>query len=89
MGWTMLYLFVFLKIPILLLFWLVWWAVHQDTEADEGQGGDGGSRLERKPRPHPYEPLPRLPRRGPHGDPLPLPPPRVRPVHARAREYDR
>ena len=89
MGWTMLYLFVFLKIPILALFWIVWWAVHQDTEADEDHGGDGGSRRERKPRPHPLEPLPRTPRRGPHGDPLPLPPPRVRPVTARARQLDR
>ena len=72
-----------------MLFWIVWWAVHQDTEPRTSQGGDGGTRRERKPRPHPYEPLPRTPRRGPHGDPLPLPPPRVRPVTARARQLER
>ena len=51
----------------------------------EDAGGNGGSRKE---RPHPVPPLPRHPRRGPHGDPLPLPPPRVRPVTARARETE-
>jgi hypothetical protein len=85
MGWTMLYLFVFLKIPILVLFYIVWWAVKQDTNPTN-DGGDGGSRLEAKPLPHPHPKLPRTPRRGPHGDPLPLPPPRVRPVAAPARQ---
>jgi hypothetical protein len=82
----MLYLFVFLKIPILVLFYIVYWAIKQDTETMEDKGGDGGSRRERKPRPHPHPKLPGNPRRGPHGDPLPLPPPRVRPVSARARQ---
>jgi hypothetical protein len=85
MGWTMFYLFVFLKLPILALFYLVWWAIHQDGDAAE-EPGDGGSRVERKPHPHGHPKLPRTPRRGPHGDPLPLPPPRVRHVTARARE---
>jgi hypothetical protein len=85
MGWTMLYLFVFLKLPILALFYIVWWAVRQDTDPAR-EGGDGGSRREAKPLPHPHPKLPRTPRRGPHGDPLPLPPPRVRTVSARARQ---
>jgi hypothetical protein len=85
MGWTMLYLFVFLKIPILVLFYIVWWAVKQDTNP-ANEGGDGGSRREATPYPHPHPKLPHTPRRGPHGDPLPLPPPRVRPVSARARQ---
>jgi hypothetical protein len=77
----MLYLFLGLKIPLLLLYWLVYWAIKAEPEPDD-TGGDGGSRKE---RPHPAPTLPRHPRRGPHGDPLPLPPPRVRPVSARAR----
>jgi len=77
----MLYLFVFLKLPIAALCWIVWWAVHQtpDEETDEAHP-PGGYR-----RPHPPPRLPRPPRRGPHGDGIPLPPPRVRPVKARAR----
>jgi hypothetical protein len=81
MGWTMLYLFVVLKLPILAMCWLIWWAVRQEPDyADEG---DGGSRV----RPHPPAPLPRAPRRGPHGDAAPPSPPRVRrPAPARARQ---
>ena len=82
----MLYLFVGLKIPIFLLGYIVWWAVKQTPEPVEPEGGDGGSRRE---RPHHPPVLPRTPRRGPHGDPAPLPPPRVRKVTARARELDR
>ena len=80
----MLYLFLGLKIPLLLLYWLVYWAIKQEPELDD-TGGDGGARKE---RPHPVPTLPRTPRRGPHGDPLPLPPPRVRPLNARARETE-
>ena len=77
----MFFLFVCLKVPLVALCWLVWWAVHQvDDPATDG--GDGGS----KQRPHPLGPLPRLPRRGPHGDPAPQSPPRVRPATVRARE---
>ena len=47
----MLYLFVFLKIPILVLFYIVYWAIKQDTETAEDTKGDGGSRRERTPRP--------------------------------------
>ena len=84
MGWAMLYLFVALKIPILALGYIVWWAVHQEPETTE-ERGDGGT----KRRPHPPRPLPRKPRRGPHGDPVPQPPPRVRPLTARARQLER
>jgi hypothetical protein len=80
----MLYLFVALKIPIVALGYIVWWAVHQEPETAE-EPGDGGSRR----RPHPPRPLPRRPRRGPHGDPAPLPPARVRPLRARARQLER
>jgi hypothetical protein len=80
----MLYLFVALKVPLLMLFWLIWWAVRQEPELED-TGGDGG---QRRARPHPPPRLPHTPRRGPHGDPLPLPPPRVRPVSARARQLE-
>ncbi len=77
----MFFLFVALKVPLLALCWLVWWAIRQVDEPEQ-EPGDGGA----KRRAHPLGPLPRLPRRGPHGDPAPLPPPRVRIVTARARE---
>jgi hypothetical protein len=85
MEWTMFFLFVALKVPLAALCWLVWWAIHQTDDAVEEPRGDGGS----KRVPHPHRPLPHTPRRGPHGDPLPLPPPRVRPVTARARQLER
>jgi hypothetical protein len=81
MEWTMFFLFVALKVPLVALCWLVYWAIHQ-TDEPATNPDDGGS----KPRPHAPPPLPRTPRRGPHGDPAPLPPPRVRVVTARARE---
>ena len=82
----MLYLFVALKLPIIAAGLIVWWAIRSVPEPDELPAGeDGGTKV----RPHPPRRLPRLPRRGPHGDPLPLPPPRVRRVSARARRVER
>jgi len=76
------YLMLVLKIPIALLLYIVWWAVHQvpDDETEE-QHGDGGARRVQ----HPRGPLPRSPRRGPHGGSAPAPPERTRSVVARAR----
>jgi hypothetical protein len=82
MGWTFVYLMVFLKLPILALLYLVWWAIHQGPEQESGEDGgdDGGSRIPRHPRP----PLRPLPRRGPHrGSPAPASPARVRAVSRR------
>ena len=42
MGWTMLYLFVFLKLPIAAACYIVWWAIKQSDEIDEVPS-DGGS----------------------------------------------
>jgi hypothetical protein len=82
----MLYLFVALKLPIVAAGLIVWWAVRQAPDPDEVPvRDDGGTKV----RPHPPRRLPRTPRRGPHGDPLPLPPPRVRRVTARARHFQR
>jgi hypothetical protein len=84
MEWALFFMFVALKVPLITLCWIVWWAIHQ-TDDPEQERGDGGS----KRRHHPLGPLPRTPRRGPHGDPAPLPPPRVRTVTLRARQLER
>jgi hypothetical protein len=85
MGWTMLYLFVALKLPILAAGYLIWWAVHQEPDyAEDSDDGGGGRR-----RPHPVPKLPHAPRRGPHNEAALPPPPRVRSVVARAREPQR
>jgi hypothetical protein len=84
MGWTMLYLFLFLKLPIVAACWIVWWAVHQ--EVDGAEEGDGGGGRPVRPHPHAHPKRPRPPRRGPHGDPVATAPPRIRSVTAAGRE---
>jgi hypothetical protein len=78
-----------LKIPVGMLLYLVWWAVRQETDPEtDGGGGDGGSKV-RPPR-QPHGGPERFPRtRGPHGEPTPPSPARVRPTVARAREPER
>jgi hypothetical protein len=78
-----LFMMLALKIPIAALCLLVWWAIKQEPEPVEDQGGNGGTKV--PPARHPRKPLPRHPRRGPHGDSVPPAPPRVRSVVARAR----
>jgi hypothetical protein len=73
-----------LKIPLVALIWIVWWAIKQEPEQVHTGDDDGG--IKHRP-PHPRRPFPKRPRRGPHGEPAPLPPPRVRTVQARARTY--
>jgi hypothetical protein len=69
----MLYLFVALKVPILLAGALIWWAVRQEPPLDDGRDEGGSPR-----RPHPPPRLPRAPRRGPHGEAQLPAPARVR-----------
>jgi hypothetical protein len=70
---------VALKIPVAALLWLVWYASKEpETEEDRADDGGSGFRRDLHPRPRP----PRPPRRGPHGEPAPRAPARVR---ARAR----
>jgi hypothetical protein len=74
-----------LKIPIVALLWIVWWAVRAEPDPEKDtKGGDGGSKIPR----HPRKPFPRRPRRGPHGDPALAPPPRTRSVVVRAKRAD-
>lgn len=86
MEWGFIWLMLVLKIPLIALIWLVWWAIRQTPEeADGAHGdGDGGSRVA-----HPRQPLPRHPRRGPHGDPAPATPARIRTTVARSRTPER
>jgi len=88
MGWTFVYLMLILKIPIVALLLIVRWAIRATPEESEPVPADENGGSKTRPR-HPRRPLQRHPRRGPHGDPLPLPPPRTRTVVARARRIDR
>jgi hypothetical protein len=82
MEWGFIWLMLVLKIPIVMLLTLVWWAVHNADAPTTESDDDGGTKVDPD---HPRS-APRGPRRrGPHGD-LPLPsPPRVR-TKARSRD---
>ncbi len=59
-GWTIFYMVVILKIPMIAALWLVWWAIKQEPFPEEATGEDRGPRRK-------LPPLPRWPRRGPVG----------------------
>ena len=77
-----------IKLPIAaLMFWIPFRYDESQIVADptDSSEEDGGSKaLPAGPlNPHPRTPLPRPPRRGPHGSPSPASPPRMRrPVRA-------
>jgi hypothetical protein len=73
--WAVFWLAVILKIPIAALLAIVWWAVRKPPVPETEGEGDGG--LRRGPH-HPRIQPPQPPRRGPHADPQPAPPERVR-----------
>ena len=86
MSWGFLWLMLALKIPLIGLLCIVWWAIKQEPgEESSSRDDDGGIKRQRV---HPRKPFPRRPRRGPHGDPAVPPPARVRSVRARARMLD-
>jgi hypothetical protein len=60
-GWTIFYMVVILKIPMVACLWLVWWAIKQEPDPEGATGEGGGPRRSKLP------PLPRWPRRGPAG----------------------
>jgi hypothetical protein len=80
--WGVFWLAVVLKIPIVALLLIVWWAIRATPvpEADEDEGG-GSDRDPRHPRRRP----PRPPRRGPHRDASPRSPQRLRIARLRPR----
>jgi hypothetical protein len=72
-----------IKLPIAALLLWIPFRYDESMHTPEGQDSseeDGGSKaLPAGPvDPHPRSPLPRTPRRGPHGDPSPSSPPRIR-----------
>jgi hypothetical protein len=77
------------KVPIVVLVGLLaWWASRSEPGGADEAGSDDDGGIRRHHRPHPRRPFPRPPRRGPHGDPAPAPPSRVRTVRARARSLE-
>jgi hypothetical protein len=78
--WGFIWMVVVLKIPVVALLWLCWWAIRAEPEAatDEKSGGDGGSGHSPRPR------TPRPPRRGDHAQPTPHPPARIRALARRS-----
>jgi hypothetical protein len=81
--WAVFWLAVVMKIPIAAVLWLVWYAVREPA-APEHDSSDGRGGSDRDPHPRPRHPRP--PRRGPHAEPAPPAPKRVR---ARARKLER
>jgi hypothetical protein len=82
---TFIYMMLVLKLPILALLWIVWWAIRSTPEVDAGED-DGGTRRS----PHwPKPPRTPRPRRGPHAEPPPPAPARTRSVVARGRDPER
>jgi hypothetical protein len=77
LTWTFIYLMFILKLPIVGLGVIVWRAVQAGPAVapEEAPADDDGGGFD-----HPRPRKPRPPRRGPHGEPLPLPPSRVRAV---------
>jgi hypothetical protein len=75
-AWGIVWLALIMKIPIVALLYLVWWAI-KDPPVEAVDESEGGS-PDRDPRPHPRDRPPHPPRRGPHGPPEPAAPARVR-----------
>lgn len=73
--WAVFWLAVVLKVPICALLYIVWWAAKDPPEDWAADEGDGGSRRD---GPHPRLRPPQPPRRGPHAEPAPQAPARVR-----------
>jgi hypothetical protein len=80
--WGVFWLAVVLKIPIVALLLIVWWAIRQQPVPEADDDDRGGS--DRDPR-HPRNRPPHPPRRGPHREATPRPPQRVRMARLPAR----
>ena len=74
-AWGIVWLAIALKVPIVALLWLVWWAI-KDPPVPEPEDGGGGS-PDRDPHPHP--------RRRPPQPPAPWPARRTGAARASAR----
>jgi hypothetical protein len=87
MTWGFIWLMLVLKIPIAALLYIVWWAVHQDTEPETGADEDGGTKVHPRPDHRPRRPKPPRPR-GPHGGTQPPAPARTRTTIVRSRDRE-
>jgi hypothetical protein len=82
--WMWIVLFAgLIKLPIAaLMLWIPFRydEATQSQDVSDSNEEDGGSKVlpAGPPNPHPRSPLPRSPRRGPHGSPSPSAPPRIR-----------
>jgi hypothetical protein len=85
--WELIFLMVIMKIPILYLCWVVWWAIKSEPRPEEGaallaatppesQGPGSGWRRPRRSRPRPVRP---------HGGPARVYPRTARAALARSR----
>jgi hypothetical protein len=63
--WELIFMLVILKIPVIYLAWVVWWAIKAEPEV--GSEGDSTG-IEWKPWRRPSGPRPH--RGGPHGSPV-------------------
>lgn len=88
MTWGFLWLMFAIKIPLIALIILVWWAIRQKPEEPPSASDDDGGIKRLHPHRRPYPRHPRPPRRGPHGGLPPTPPARVRSVRAKARTVE-
>jgi len=77
---------VILKLPIWALFVIIRWAVREPPQQQPDEDGGIGPRPDPLHPRHPRSTLPRRPRRGPHLDPAPSSPARVRVVTERLRQ---
>jgi hypothetical protein len=83
--WEIIFMLVVLKIPIVYLCAVVWWAIRAEPMPEDGADGAFGDGSDR-PDPRPWWRPPRRRRRpGPHGSPERVAPRVARPGIARAR----
>lgn len=80
--WAVFWLAVVLKIPIVALLLIVWWAIREPPLPEAEDDDKGGS--DRDPW-HPRRRPPHPPRRGPHRRPAPGSPARMRVARGRRR----
>ena len=74
MDWGFIWIMFVLKIPLVALLWICWWAIRAVPEAEESAAEDSGQGPDHDPRPR----RPRPPRRGPHAEPPHRSPERIR-----------
>ena len=82
---TFIYMMQVLKLPILALLYIVWWAIRATPEVEDSDEDGGAKRWPHGPRP----PRTPHPRRGPHAEPPPPSPARTRSVVAQGRDTQR